>query len=170
VQSSYMRRWPVIKSGLIFGAITFVLVLGSALITPLCAPCLGLFLGLAAGYFAGVFDKPINAGDCVKKGGIAGGIAGGLGLVGVLIGGVIYGTRLDPASLEATFRALGITNFTINQTTIWKYVVLDTVCIGLFTVVWMAMLGVAGGVIWYQISGKNKIGMMLPPQPPMQPG
>ena len=160
----------MVKSGLIFGAISFVFVLGFAvLITPFCAPCLGMFLGLAAGYVAGVFDKPINSGESVRKGGIAGLIAGALGLVGGLIGGVINGAVLDPSSVDAFSRIFGINNISISQGQIWIYQLIFAVCIGLFNVVWMAILGVAGGALWFQVSGKNQSRTVLPPQEPIPP-
>ena len=95
----------MVKSGLIFGAISFVLILGSAvLITPFCAPCLGLIFGLAAGYLACVSDKPISSGEGVKKGAVAGAIAGSLGFLGGMIGGVINGALLNPSILQAIDR------------------------------------------------------------------
>ena len=160
----------MVKSGFIFGAISFILVLGFAvIITPFCAPCLGLILGLAGGYFAGVFDKPTDSGASVRKGGIAGAIAGALGFVGGLIGGVINGAMLNPSSVESFTRFFGINNFNITQAQIWSYQLGFGVCIGLFNIVWMAILGVAGGAFWYQISGKNRTMTALPPQEPIPP-
>ena len=161
----------MVKSGLLFGAVSFVLILGSAvLITPFCAPCLGIILGLAAGYVACVYDKPISNGEGVRKGGMAGVIAGGLGLVGGLIGGVINGVLLNPSSLEALYKTLGIPNISLDQTAIWTMQLVGAVCIGLFNVGWMAILGVAGGALWFQISGKNQTRTMMPPQEPIAPG
>ncbi len=160
----------MVKSGLIFGAIAFVLVLGSAIvITPFCAPCLGLVLGIAAGYVAGVFDKPINSGESVRKGGMAGAIAGALGLVGGLIGGVINGALLNPASIENFTKVFGVNNYSISQSQIWTYQLTFAVCVGLFNIVWMAILGVAGGAIWFQMKGKNQTMTVLPPQEPIPP-
>jgi hypothetical protein len=160
----------MIKSGLIFGAVTFLLVLLSAIIvSPLCAPCLGLFIGLGAGYCAGVFDKPNNSGDSVKKGAIAGAIAGGIGIIGGLIGAVINGALVNPASLQTIYEALGITGVTIDKTNLWVGQLTAAVCVGLFDVVWMAILGVAGGALWFQITGKNQIGVNMPPQAPLPP-
>jgi hypothetical protein len=139
------------------------------LITPFCSPCIGLVLGLAAGYFTGVFDKPINSGESIRNGGIAGAIAGALGFVGGFIGGVINGAVLNPSSVETFTKAFGISNFTISQAEIWIYQLVFAVCIGLFNVVWMAILGVAGGALWYQIRGKNQSMMVLPPQEPIPP-
>lgn len=161
----------MVRSGLIFGAVSFVLVLGSAvLITPFCAPCLGLVLGIAAGYVAGLYDKPTSSGEGVRKGAIAGAIAGSLGFLGGMIGGVINGALLNPSSLEAIYKTLGISNFSIDQTTIWTLQLVGAVCIGLFNIGWMAILGVAGGALWYQITGKNQTATIMPPQEPITPG
>ena len=160
----------MVKSGLIIGAISFVLVLGfSVLVTPFCAPCLGLVFGIIAGYLAGVFDKPSNSGESVRKGGTAGAIAGAIGFVGGMVGGVINGALLNPASVESFTKVFGINNFSISQAEIWTYQLVFALCVGLFNVVWMAILGVAGGALWYQIRGKNQTTMVLPPQTPIPP-
>ena len=160
----------MLKSGLILGVISFVFVLGFAvLLTPFCAPCLGLILGIAAGYFAGLVDKPISSGDSVRKGGIAGAIAGAFGFIGGIIGGVMNGALLNPASVESFTKVIGINNFNINQAQIWAYQLGFSVCIGLFNVVWMAILGAAGGALWFQIDGKNRTRTVKPPQEPIPP-
>ena len=160
----------MIKSGLIFGAVSFILVLLSAIIiSPLCAPCLGLVLGLAAGYVAGAFDKPNDTGDSAKKGAIAGAIAGGIGILGGLTGAVINGVLLNPSNLEALYKAFGLSGVSTDQTTIWIGQLVGAFCVGLFNVVWMAILGAGGGALWYQITGKNRMGTTLPPQEPLPP-
>lgn len=160
----------MVKSGLIFGAISFILVLGfSVLVTPFCAPCIGVFLGIAAGYVAGVYDKPISSGESIRKSGIAGLIAGALGFVGGLIGGIINGAVLNPSSVEAFTQFFGFNNINISQAQIWTYQLVFAVCIGLFNIVWMAILGIAGGALWYQIKGKNQPMTVLPPQAPIAP-
>ncbi|OGO61375.1 MAG: hypothetical protein A2032_00400 [Chloroflexi bacterium RBG_19FT_COMBO_49_13] len=161
----------MIKSGLIIGAVSFLVILGgSTLISPLCAPCMGLLLGLVAGYFAGIFEKPSSPGEAVKKGGIAGAIAGSFGLVGGMIAGVINGLLLTPSSMEALFRNLGINNVNIDQTMIWMGQIFGGFCIGLFNIAWMAILGVAGGALWYQLVGKNRVDTLVPPHEPAAPG
>jgi glycerol uptake facilitator-like aquaporin len=160
----------MVKSGLIFGAISVILILASAtLLTPLCAPCLGLFLGILAGYAAGIFDKPTSSREAIRKGGIAGVITGSLALVGSLLASIINGAIINPSSLEAFYRNLGINNLPIDPTTIWIGQIAGGCCIGLFNVFWMGILGVAGGALWFQISGKNQPGSMLPPQDPTPP-
>jgi hypothetical protein len=160
----------MVKSGLLFGAISFVLVLGTAtLLTPFCAPCLGLVFGLASGYVAGIYDKPTNSGESIRSGAIAGAIAGSLGFVGGLIGGAINGAVMDPSNLEAIYKTLGIPNVSIDQTTIWTLQLAGAACIGLFNIGWMAILGVAGGALWNQTTGKNQTVPMMPPQAPIPP-
>lgn len=159
----------MIKSGLIIGAVSLVVVLVSTLITPICAPCLGIFLGLVAGYVAGVFDKPTNSNESIKKGGIAGVIAGAMGLVGGLIGGVLNASLVNPADLQSLYRMLGISNYAIGQSEIWTYQLGLAACVGLFNIVWMGVLGIAGGALWYQITGKNQARAMVPPQEPIPP-
>ena len=159
----------MVKSGIIFGGVAFILILGSSLISPLCAPCVGLFMGLAAGYVAGVFDKPRYSRDSLKSGGIAGLIAGIIGLIGGLIGGAINGTSVNASMIEQFYRALGITNISISQSQLLTYQLLGAACIGIFNLVWMALLGLAGGAIWYQIKGKSQPGAIIPPQEPIPP-
>jgi len=160
----------MLKSGLIIGAVSFIIVLGFAVVvTPLCVPCIGIFLGLAAGYFAGVFDKPGNSNDSIKKGAGAGAIAGAIGFLGGLVGAVINGVLVNPANSEALLRNFGISGLTINQAQIWASQFGAAFCLGLFDILWMAILGLAGGALWYQISGKYPSTTTLPPQEPLPP-
>jgi hypothetical protein len=147
----------MVKSGIIIGVVGFVLVLGSAVIfSPLCAPCWGLILGLAAGYLGGVFEKPLNNNEVIKKGAIAGAIAAGLILVGALIGGVINAALLDPSDLQQMYELLGVTDYTLDQTTIWVGQLGSAVCGGLLNAVLMAGMGAAGGALWWQTQGKKR--------------
>jgi hypothetical protein len=155
----------MIRSGLIFGAISFLLTLASAtLISPICAPCLGLILGLGAGYVAGSFDKSSTLSASIRKGAIAGAIAGGFGFISGLIAGVINGAYLNPADMQGIYNFFGLPNTTITQGTIWMVQLVGATCIGLFNVAWMAVLGLAGGALWYQVSGKNQSGIIMPPE------
>lgn len=160
----------MIRSGIILGIISFVLVLVSAtVISPLCAPCLGLILGLAAGYLSGVYDKPTSSSEAIRKGAIAGVIAGGIGFLGGLIGGVINGFLLNPSMLEALYKTFGLPNVAIDRTTVWVFQLGGAFCLGIFNIGWMAVLGLAGGVVWYQMIGRNQPMTVLPPQEPIPP-
>lgn len=147
----------MVKSGIIIGAVGFVVVLiSSVLISPICAPCWGLILGLGAGYLAGVFDKPQNNNDTIKKGAIAGAIAAALVIVGALIGGVINSSILDPADMANIYENFGLPDVSLDQTTIWLGQLGSALCCGLLNVVLMAGLGTAGGALWWQFKGKKQ--------------
>jgi uncharacterized membrane protein len=159
----------MVRSGLIFGALSLVFIFGFAvLVAPFCAPCIGLILGLAAGYVAGAFDKPADSGSSIKKGAGAGAIAGAIGLLGGLIGAVINGVLLNPGNVQSFTQMLGFSNINVSKAQIWATQLGIGFCIGLFDIAWMAVLGLVGGALWYQISGRNRT-TVLPPQQPMPP-
>ncbi len=159
----------MVKSGLIFGVVALVLILGVTLISPFCGVCIGLVIGLAAGYVAGVFGKPVSSRDSIRIGAIAGAIAGALGLVGEFIGGIINSTVVNAATLEQFYKTFGLPNVGLTQTQITSSQILGATCIGLFNVLWMAIFGLAGCALWYQVRGKKQQVTVLPPQPPIPP-
>jgi hypothetical protein len=144
----------MVKSGLIIGAVAFILVLGGTLISPLCAPCVGILLGLAAGYLAGVFDKPALSADCTKKGASAGAIAGGISILGSLIGAVINAAVIAPSGNAQINDLLGLPPS--DPATIWGAQLGAACCLGLLNVALGAGLGAAGGALWYQMTGKKQ--------------
>lgn len=84
------------KSGLIMAAIALVLAIGGTVVSPLCTPCLVLFLGAGAGYLAGIFDKPVEKSAATKSGALAGLIGGVGALLGQAGGSVINGIMVAP--------------------------------------------------------------------------
>lgn len=157
------------KSGSIFGAVSFALLLGVTLISPFCVPCLGLFLGLAAGYVAGIFDKPVSSRDSLRIGGLAGLVAGGFGLIGELIGVGINVQTMDVSAYQQIFRSLGITGIVYSQSEMTAYQWIGGICFGIFNILWMAILGIAGAALWYQFVGRNQATTMVPPKEPIPP-
>jgi hypothetical protein len=108
---------------------------------------MGLFPGLAAGYLAGVFDKPINSGESLQKGGIAGAIAAVLGIIGGLIAAAVNATYVNAANIVSIGRALGIPNYNLSHSDILIYQIIISVCVGIFNIIWMAVLSAAGGAL-----------------------
>ncbi len=145
----------MVKSGLIVGGISVILNLGIALFFPACSICVGILMGLLVGYLAGVFDLPLTSGDCARSGVGAGGIAGAIGLLGNLIGGVINAAVLSPSGNQMINDLLGLPPS--DPATIWGGQLGVACCIGLVNVVLMMGLGAGGGVLWYQITGKNRV-------------
>jgi hypothetical protein len=144
----------MLKSGLIVGAITTLIMLGTTLVLPLCTPCLAIFLGIAAGYLAGMFDKPLDNGSSAKKGAGAGGIGGIGSLVGVAIGQALNGLIVGPEGAANMLEQFGLQTSS-SPVGYWFGVVGGAVCFGLLGVALMAGMGAVGGLLWWQVTGKN---------------
>jgi hypothetical protein len=151
------------KSGLIFGAVMFVLALVITLILPYCVPCAALLVGLAAGYVAGVYLKPAEQNLATRSGAIAGAVAGIGVILGEMIGAVINGATVGPEKIMQIFQQFGInTGFQMTTTEYWASQLGINFCISLVSVILMAGLGALGGLIWWNSKGKQQI---LPPSP-----
>jgi len=151
----------MLKSGLILGVVALLLTIGAALLSPLCVPCLTLFLGLGAGYLAGVFDKPFDNRGSARSGAFAGAIGGIGALIGQAVGAVINSQLVGPGEAIRLIRQLGIqlplgTTPADIATGYWGTIIGSTGCLGLFDVALMAGLGALGGLLWWQMSGSKR--------------
>jgi hypothetical protein len=149
----------MLKSGLIFGAIALLLSAGAALLSPLCVPCLALFLGLGAGYVAGVFDKPADNGASTKSGALSGVISGLGALLGQLIGAAINGSMVGPERAASILQQFGLPtgNGAGFGPGYWAGLFASGCCLGILDIALMAGLGALGGVLWWQMSGKKAV-------------
>lgn len=144
------------KSGLIIGGVALVLAIGSTLISPLCVPCLALFLGLGAGYLAGVFEKPSEQPAATKSGAIAGAVGGAGIFLGQMIGTVINGFIVGPEGVAQILEGLDLpADMAGSAGSYWASLIGGNCCMGLFSVGLMAGLGALGGLLWWQTKGKN---------------
>ena len=148
----------MLKSGLIAGGVTFVLALGFTLLSPLCVPCLAFFLGLGAGYLAGVFEKPLDNGSSAKSGAVAGAIGGVGAIIGQMGGALLNAVIVGPEKAVKLVEQLGIPVATSNDfgAAYWVGIIGSGCCFGLLDVALMAGLGALGGLLWWQISGKQQ--------------
>lgn len=145
------------RSGIIVGIFSLIFVLGiSVTISPFCAPCLTIFLGLAAGYFAGVFEKSSSRDEITKQGANAGLIAGGLSFVGQVIASIINGIVVGPEGASAFGSVLGLTG-SIDAESYYVSLVALTICVGVLNLGIMAGFGALGGIAWWQFSGKDAV-------------
>jgi hypothetical protein len=148
------------KSGLIFGG---VMILGSILATlfsPFCVPCVGLLLGFAAGYVAGLFGKSTDQPQAVKSGALAGLMAGAGAVIGEMIGGVINGVLVGPQGASQILHSLGLqTGVQMTPQTYWISQVGLNCVVSLVSVALMAAAGALGGLICWQVSGKKASGL-----------
>lgn len=154
------------KSALIFGVIAFVVALGGTVISPLCTPCLVLFVGAFAGYLAGVFDKPVEKPAAVKGGALAGLLAGIGVILGQIVGAIINGASVGPEGAMQIMRQLGISGGTGDvSTAYWTSLVVSTACFAILNLGLMAGTGALGGLLWNQFNNKP----VPPPVPPASP-
>jgi len=149
----------MLKSGLISGAVMFLLVLiAAAGLTPLCALCVPLITGLLAGYLTGVFEKPAPD-QALLRGAGAGAIAGGMALVANVLAAIINAAILQNPQFQLN-RLLGLPP--ADTTTVWIVQLGINFCIGLFNIVFTAALGVGGVAIWRSTAAH---GQNPPPAP-----
>jgi hypothetical protein len=146
------------KAGLIVGGVALVLGLGAALLSPICVPCLSVFLGLLSGYLAGSFDKAFDQRQTVKSGTL-GGLLAGIGLLaGQIIGAVINVTVIGPMGTARILYQMGIPAGSPERIAeiYWPTVIIFTTCLTIFDLALMAGMGLLGGLLWWQVSGKNR--------------
>ena len=147
----------MLKAGLIGAGIGFVLAIVAALITPFCNPCLALVLGLGIGALAAAWERPVTSGTSAGQGAKAGAIAALGGLVGQMVGAVANGFIVGPTGAAELFDQLGIdmpVEFT--RQSYWIYNIGGNCLCAVGNVALGAGLGALGGLLWYQISGKNQ--------------
>ena len=155
----------MIKSGLIFGAGMFLLVLlSSTFATPFCALCVAVLMGLGAGYVAGAFDKPSTSPDATKKGAIAGAITGGMAILAQIAAAVI--SSLLYQTNQSYYVSLCPGTKLPDPGAYWIIQLLMGSCLAVVNVGIAAGLGIAGGTIWFSTNGK-KYSMQRPPAPPI---
>ncbi len=150
----------MLKSGLIFAGIALLLAVGSTVvISPLCVSCLAFFLGLGAGYVACVFDKPIENNAAVKAGALAGLISGVGNFVGQAIGTAINAVIVGPEGAAAFMRQLGMEPGAMEGVVAgyWGGLIGSVCCGGAVVLLLAAGLGALGGILWWQMTGKNSI-------------
>jgi len=144
------------KSGMIFAGVALLLGVGATLLSPMCTPCVALFLGLGAGYVACLFDKPLDTGASAKSGAVSGAI-GGLGaLLGQLVGAVLNVILVGPQGAADLLRQMGIET-SGRMGGYWAGVIVSATCFSVLDVALMAGMGSLGALLWWQITGKKLV-------------
>lgn len=147
----------MIKAGLIAAAVMLTLgSVGAWFLALLCVPCLALFAGVGGGYLAGQFDRPGTSNLAVRAGAGAGAIGGVGALLAHLIGGAITAATTGAENAALIAELMGVTgNPADNPIAFYGGALGAACCMGLFEVALMAGVGALGGLLWYQMSGKN---------------
>ncbi len=144
----------MIKSGLIFGAGMFFLVLLFATFgSPFCSLCLAILMGLGAGYVACVFDKPSISPDATKKGAAAGAITGGMAVLSQMIAAAIVSLLYQ--TNQSMYVSLCPGTQLPDPGTFWVLQLLMGCCVALVNIGVSAGLGAAGSAIWFSSVGKK---------------
>ncbi len=149
----------MLKAGLIGAGIGFIVAIIAAVITPCCNPCAALLLGLGVGVLAGVWERPATPGASAGEGAKASAIAAVGTLIGHMIGAVANGLIVGPEGVAQIYRQFDI-QVPLTPQSYWIYNLGGNCLCAIADVALGAALGALGGLLWYQISGKN--------QPPVQ--
>jgi len=137
----------MLKAGIITGMVGLFFAVGLTLLSPVCVPCLALFLGIVAGFLAGGFDKPGEGSATVKTGALAGLIAGIVLALGQIIGAGINSILVGPEGTAQLLESFGMYSG-IDATGYWLIVACSTLCFGVIDMVLMAGFGVLGALVW----------------------
>ncbi len=155
----------MIKSGLIFGAGMFLMVLlFSSVASPFCALCIAVVMGLASGYVAGVFDKPVTSAEATRKGAVSGAITGACSVLAQMIAAVILSVLYQ--TNQSYFVSMCPGGTLPDVGTFWVVEMFMGACLALVNIAIAAGLGIAGSAIWFSTSGK-KSNPNLPPSFPV---
>lgn len=154
----------MVRSGLILGVVMLLVGGVLAFLFPLCVPCLALVVGAGAGYLAGMWDKPLNNSLSIQRGAGAGAIAGVGALLGHVFGGLGAAALIGPEGSLEMLRQFGFDmgsaeSVSGNPAIFYASATLTGCCFGLFEVALMAALGAVGGILWWNMTGKNQGGM-----------
>ena len=148
----------MIKSGMIGAAVSLILVVGLALLSPICVPCAALFLGLGVGFLAGVLDKPADGRGSAKAGAVAGVISGIGAALGQLIGAGLNSLLVGPEDAARMLQQLGVE--TVGSAGVglgyWAGIVVSGLCFSFLDVALMAGMGALGGLAWMGIMGQGR--------------
>lgn len=148
----------MLKSSLIFGIVAFILGAGITLLSPLCVPCVAIFLGLGAGAVAGAFEKPRSTSASAKIGALSGVFSGIGAILGQMIGSGFNAMIVGPEAAQQFMQQFGMTLPTSGNFDAAYYfgVFGSACCIGLLDLMIIAGLGAVGGLLWWQITGQKQ--------------
>jgi hypothetical protein len=153
-----MECTKMIVSGIIIVVISLVIAFGLALLSPLCVPCIVLFLGLVAGFAAGVLNKP-DEGETIKIGALAGTISGIGAALGQVIGAAVNSILVGPEGAARLLGDFGIAagGPTTISSAYWAGIISSTLCLSLLDIVLMAGFGALGSLAWGKLLRKREI-------------
>lgn len=149
----------MLKAGFIGAVLSLFLALGVTLISPLCNPCLVLFIGFGVGMLAAFWERPGTQGIGATRSAGAGAIATIGGLIGQMVGAILNGIIVGPERSLQILQDLGLpadpTTFT--SANYWAGLLVGNCCCALFNVLLGAGAGALAGLMGHQIWGREKL-------------
>ncbi len=149
----------MLRAGIIFGIIAFVLTLISS--NGVCAVCFAIILGLGAGYTAANSDRPLDSSESTRVGAGAGALAGGLMIPAQLIAAAIQAGGGELPGGSVTYELIGPAG--AEPAVIWISQLLIGCCLGIITLAITAGAGVAGSALWFRRRRKSELDEPIPP-------
>ena len=145
----------MLKAGLVGAGVSFVLALIAAVMTPCCNPCVAILLGLGVGALAATWERTATSETSAGAGAKAGAIASAGGLIGQMLGAVANGFIVGPSGAAEIYRRLDI-QVPMTTQNYWAYNLGGNCLCAVVNFALGAALGAVGGLLWYQLSGKNQ--------------
>ncbi len=150
------------RAGLIGAVVIFLFAAMISGFGPaLAVTCCVIPIGLGAGYLSAFWDRPQQMGDAVRKGALGGAISG----IGVILGhvagailAIVFRSEQLAAFSREFSRSLGVDASGTSEMYTYAGIVIGQGCIGLIGLVLIVGLGALGGLIWWQVTGKNQGG------------
>ena len=148
-----------VRSGLLFGAINFLVNLGLGILLPLCAPFCAIVWGAGAGILSVVWTGTARTQSPTQMGATAGAIAGIGATLGLVIGTVLQYTVLGGQERAADLsRQLGLPvanpgdpGYAAGQ---WLGTLGVSCCLGLTNLAVLAGIGAASAHLYASSQGK----------------
>jgi hypothetical protein len=149
-----------VRSGLLFGAINFLVNLGLGILLPLCAPFCAIVWGAGAGILSVVWTGKARTQSPAQMGATAGAIAGAGAILGLVIGSVLQFTVLGGQERAADLsRQFGLPvadpnapGYVASQ---WLGTVGFSCCLGLTNLAILAGIGAAAAHLYASSQGKT---------------
>lgn len=151
-----------VKSGLLFGVISFLANLGIGVLLAICAPLCGIVWGAGAGILSIIWSEPgENLRTPARSGAIAGGIAGIGAILGLFVGMIIQFTFLGGQEMASQVSQQFSEQFSLPTTPggampFWQWIgfLISSSCIGFFNILVMASAGAVAAHLYSTNRGK----------------
>jgi hypothetical protein len=146
----------VLRAGLAVGIVMLLTAAALGFVNPLLVPCIALFAGALAGFWAASADRPASASLATRSGAGAGFLAGVGALLGQFFTAIAAISGLGPHGAAALIQQFGFTVDISSPFAFYTAALVFSVCTGLISLVLMALSGSLGGLLWHGLAGRPR--------------